>query len=300
MNNSSLAIDSLLANWSIPFRRVHEGLNLLSTFSFDQLGSFHPGPKISYEERIVRQGDWLKNLSGMEEIDKQFFQNFWVPVQEDLSQWFIDLADPELPVIAGYYFELDPKGWHRNQIMNSLSDLILAIEDGLSRQKMVEIESQGQQHIFFNENSRRSEMLFNGELETVPVGLDEVFVEGTFTQPFAPANTSDFFLFNAQPLAIGLFPPETSISLNSVKCEHPTLDLSAAFESVNMIRHLMLLFRSFGQEYFTEFQLDLVDSDVSIWFNYKKELIVIGLNEDTRQKLLNRTVLISGINRSIL
>lgn len=252
------------------------------------MGAFHPGPPLNFEQRVARQENWFRNLSGMEDIDQIFFQLHWVPAQEDLAQLFIDLSNPDLPVFSTYFYELDPRGWLQNPIMDSLSDLILTIENGISRINLFKMESQGQLDIYFKETHRRTEMVFNGELESPPVTMKEAFVDGRITQPFTTPGGSDFFLFNALPLAIGVFPPETKILLNSVKCELQCDEIADELERVSVIRHFIHFLRQHGQENFPEFQLDLIDSGVAVWYNEKKQLIVLGLDEAARKDLIKR------------
>lgn len=259
---------------------------MLSAYPSNQMGSFHPGQQLTFEQRVARQENWFRNLSGMEDIDKLFFQLHWIPVQDDLAQWFIDLSNPDLPVFSTYFFELDPKGWHRNPIMHSLSDLILAVENGISRLNLVRMESHGQLDIFFKENHRRTEMKFSGEIKTSPVTIEEAFIDGEITQPFTTSEGGDFFLFNTHPLAIGIFQPETKIWLNSVKCELQSDEIADELERITMIRHFIHFLRQYGQENFPEFQLNLIDSDVVIWYNVKKELIVMQLTEIERSVLI--------------
>jgi hypothetical protein len=67
-------LEEFLTRWYKPFRKVHEGLNFLSGYAVAQMGNFHPGSALTFEQRVTRQENWFRNLSGMEEIDKRFFQ----------------------------------------------------------------------------------------------------------------------------------------------------------------------------------------------------------------------------------
>jgi hypothetical protein len=236
-------IEEFLTRWSEPFRKVHQGLNLLSAYPSNQPGAFHPGQQLTFEQRIARQEDWFRNLSGMQDVDKIFFQHHWVPVQEDLAQWFIDLSNPDLPVFSTYFFELDPKDWHRNPIMDSFTDMILAVENGVSRVHLDKMETQGQLDIFFKESRRRTAMIYSGEIVTSPVTIEEVFLDGKVGQLFAPPDTNDFFLFNANPLAIGILHPGTKISLNTVKCELQSDGIADMLERITMIGHFIHFLR---------------------------------------------------------
>jgi len=280
-------IDKFMADWGDPFRKVHAGLNLISDFSPDQLGKYHPGKALSIEERMARQAEWMRYLSGTEGKERLFYQPWWVPVQEEMFEWYIDISNPDFPVFAPYFCEAEPMQWFRNPISQSLSSLILLFEGGLGKNQLVELQTSGQLEIYWRETGIHDEKVFNGHLPTPPVTKEEVFVQGILSKPITDPDMSSFLLLNALPLSIGIFPPDTHISLNTIRYDLED-DLSAEFANISMIRHLMLLLRKYGQEYFPVFQFDLVNTEVSVWHNDLNELIVVGINSSEQQNLLKR------------
>jgi len=280
--------ESFLSIWLVPFRQVHEGINLLSGFRTSQLGRFHPGEELTFEQRIARQEGWLNHIAGLEEIDQDFFKPYWVPIQENFCQWFVDLSDPNFPVIAGYYFDIKPMGWYRNVISPSLSDLIQLLEKGTTGYDLVDKQMFGELDICVAQTTIRNEMMFNGDLPMPPVTLAEVFVDGRFTVPLTQTDLSTFILPNAQPQAIGLFPPETDIILNSVQCDYHTETYAESFKKITKIRHFIVLLREQGQDHFLEFQFDLADWKTTVNQTEDNEFIVVGISENDWRMLTAR------------
>jgi len=137
--------------WSENFRLVHNGNNLISRFQVSQLGRFHPGHEITLDQRISRQEVWINHIAGLEEIDQNFFMPYWVPIQEDLCQWYVDLSDPALPVFSAYYFEEEPRCWFKNVISPSLTELILDLENGADFEILLKKEHHGTLDIIYRE-----------------------------------------------------------------------------------------------------------------------------------------------------
>ena len=152
----NLPIKSFLSTWSVPFRIVHSGINQLSNLEVDRSGPIHLGEAMTIEQRIARQEGWLNHIAGLEEIDQNFFMPYWVPIQEDLCQWYIDLSDPALPVFSAYFFEEEPYCWYNNIISTSLADLILSIENGADYESLIKKEHQGTLDIIYRELTTRN------------------------------------------------------------------------------------------------------------------------------------------------
>jgi len=146
-----------LSNWLEFFGRAHDGINLIAGFPKSQLWRFHPGEEILLEQRIARQERWINHIAGLEELDQNFFMPYWVPIQENMCEWYIDLSDPAFPVFSAYFFEEEPYGWYKNIISNSLADLILSIENGADFESLIKKENQGTLDIIYRELAIRNQ-----------------------------------------------------------------------------------------------------------------------------------------------
>lgn len=279
-------IEDFIANWEAPFRKVHDALNMLSRIPREDMIGFHPGNVITFEERLARQEDWLYETTAMDDMEEKFFQHYWVPVQQHINPWYIDLTLPELPVFSIFYIDHSPKMWHRYILWDSVTSLILAAEAGINwkdfgrNQLMTEIKLTGEV------SDQRDQLILEGKYPIWPVTLEEVFVEGIRTEPITDLEMDSLILLNALPLSIGLFDPETPISLDSVKCEDPER-YADRLEKITLIRHFMVFLRQSLQEDFPLFQFNLVGSEVAVWHNEKNELIVIGADKELIGKLLD-------------
>jgi hypothetical protein len=282
------SIDAFLTSWSESFLKVHNGINLLSGFEVNQLGRYHPGNGITFEERITRQKVWLNHFNGLEDLDKAFFKPYWVPVQEDLCNWFVDLSDPGFPVVRGFFFDLEPKGWHKILINCYLSELILSIEKGINGFCLYDREICREVEVYGEQMEKRNSMIINGELPTPSVTIDEVFKDAVPGTLIAPPEEESLILLNALPLSIGLFDPDTDIELLSARCDYRTEVYADDFERITKIRHFMVLMREQGQEHFIDYNFCIVESGEVVWHNEKNELIVLGIADEKRQPILSR------------
>jgi hypothetical protein len=138
------------------FLQVHTGISLLSGFSTCQLGRYHPGEAITFKQRQTRQEKWLNHIAGLEEIERVFFKPYWVPVQEDFSQWYVDLSDSKYPVYSAYFFEEEPYCWFKIIISSSLAELVTDLECGVDFESLVSKVHQGRLDIIYRELNIRN------------------------------------------------------------------------------------------------------------------------------------------------
>lgn len=118
--------------------------------------------------------------------------------------------------------------------------------------------------------------------QTVLVTRYEVFANGEKSNPIIEPNSQVVILLNALSLSIGLFPGQSKISLNMVKCNQETDAYSEAFEKIRTIDQFVGLLRFAGQNNIQEFQFDLLDSNIGVWHNEKNELIIVGIGESEK------------------
>jgi hypothetical protein len=284
---SDIDIKQFLDTWYEPFQIVHQGINLISGCTEEQLQSLHPGKVLTFDERVDLQKYWLRIRSQLRVEDQAFFQPHWVPVQADLCQWFIDLSDPKFPVFTGQFIELQPQNWYQNMIHESLSKLILDLEGGKSFDDLHEFKRSLEAKNILMGLKLHDELIYNGVVPISPVDLSEVFLDCQVVRPIAPEGEDAFIILNAMPLAIGLLDPDADISLNSIRWDDD-LDITVEeFERITCIRQLMLLLRDEGQENFLEFQFDLIELDVMVWYNTKNEMIIMGLDGPGKKKMID-------------
>jgi len=144
------------------FEKINDAINLLCGYPIDQIGRFHPGDPMSYDQRFASQKIWVNHISELTTLDKKFFKSYWIPVHSNLCEWFVDMLDPSLPVFSCFFFEEEPRAWFRNIISQSLSKLIVKIDQGLNEHDLINLEHQGIMKIITSELGIRAQMRIKG------------------------------------------------------------------------------------------------------------------------------------------
>lgn len=154
--------DRAYSSFSGTFENINDAINLLSEYPIDQIGRYHPIEKLSLDQRLDRQKMWVKHISELTTLDKKFFKAYWIPVQSNFCEWFIDIRDTSLAVFSCYFFDEEPRAWFRNVINPSFSMLILKIDQGFNEHDLINLEHQGILKIISNELEIRAQMRAKG------------------------------------------------------------------------------------------------------------------------------------------
>ena len=76
------------------------------------------------------QKEWIKLISKFDHpLDVQFFKPYFVPIQKESYDIYIDASQEELTFFQVHYFFLEPYTWHKIPIANKLSDILSNIRN---------------------------------------------------------------------------------------------------------------------------------------------------------------------------
>ena len=101
-------------------RYMHTYPSLLESIKMDDL--------LLPEELVQNQLSWMelvRNCSGME---KDFFKEHWVSIQRLQFQYFIDISDPNYPVLDFHFNSVEPYAYIRKNLFDSIGELMLLDE----------------------------------------------------------------------------------------------------------------------------------------------------------------------------
>mgnify|MGYP006908640389 CR=1 FL=1 len=75
--------------------------------------------------------DWKHLVSCYTGLEKEFYKDYWLPIEFDNYQFFIDLSKPELPIIETIYVmgEIGSEEYISSVLFDSATDFLLMIEN---------------------------------------------------------------------------------------------------------------------------------------------------------------------------
>lgn len=76
--------------------------------------------------------DWKKLVPKFEGLEKDLYKDYWLPIESDNFQFFIDLSSPDYPIVETIYLnggDENPEEYISSNLFLSASEFFLLIED---------------------------------------------------------------------------------------------------------------------------------------------------------------------------
>ena len=99
-----ILFENFLQEWGLKFNQIPFILNYISSYPelASRLQNFHA---LSSEGLRESQLEWISLVSQLNSpVEKDFFKLYWVPIQSDSYDYFIDLSSASLPIFETNYF----------------------------------------------------------------------------------------------------------------------------------------------------------------------------------------------------
>ncbi len=228
------------------------------------------------------QRDWVR-LCGMmwNPLERDFFKPWWVPLEKDSHEVFMDLSDKRFPVFRVEFFFFEPYRWYREPVVDDISSLLLASERGTDLDALHRSNEEATRALLDGFFRKRKALAFDGALEVSPPDSTELR-SGEKADFLVGQNYNvDFHSVRGiGPLAIGLLPFDLPVILKEISVKHGSMPSQT--EGVRCVRDLVYLLRTAGlrriSSYFVETRGERVgsfaylDNELSI-ANHDKELV---------------------------
>jgi hypothetical protein len=114
--------------WSDQFDNIQFILRYLKSYKsksekFNRINFTDPNEIEFYQK------EWLWLLSRLgNPIEYDFFKPYWIPVENDSYDYFIDLSSSDFPFFSVAYYQNEPYCWYEVPIYDNLSDLMLDLD----------------------------------------------------------------------------------------------------------------------------------------------------------------------------
>ncbi len=169
-------------------------------------------PFLKEENFDTSQLEWVSLVPQFDHILEQiFFKPYWLPLQLETYELYLDLSDPLFPLFTIDYFWLQPYKWYIKPVCNNLFQLLYEIENSefsvsnkLEQIKILSTEAMN------NCLNNRRDVGFAGELDIEAWELDEIFDSENLKIDLIDANTLEITGCNAR--IFGFLPPDMPIT----------------------------------------------------------------------------------------
>ncbi len=127
--DKQILFDNFLNEWELQFNKVPPILRYIISYpeiasKFDEL---HP---LSQDCLNTSQLEWVSLVKQFDNpIEGTFFKEYWVPIQKDGYDYFIDLSSEKLSVFETKFFFFKPYFWYKQFIAEDLSEFLITIDN---------------------------------------------------------------------------------------------------------------------------------------------------------------------------
>jgi len=155
-NGKEQLFSEFLSEWGNKYNQVRQGIKYLRKYP-SILKELNLDGLIKPEDLDSYQKDWLWLCSKFQGIERDFFRPYWIPIQTDAYDFFIDLSDSELGIFKTHYFFFEPYQWFRHYFFDSLRELILSTNHTTDYKRIIDeawVSFDAQVDMLFEERKR--------------------------------------------------------------------------------------------------------------------------------------------------
>lgn len=287
---SSLAADirrqiwySFLNEWGELYDNVKHILSYLNTYpgllTSIKLSDIHNCFSI---DEVQKEWIWLCSKFNHPN-EKEFFRPYWIPIQVDSYDYFLDLSDNKYPIFEIHFFFYEPFRWYKKFIITDITELLLAPDTGLNLRKVLNKNDKirwNQVSEYFEE---RRQLGYEGKIYVKPVTIDEIILKnadshsGRLNANKEGAKGSWF-----ASLIAGILPFDTKIGLESISVKYGSS--VKQLEKVKLIRDLVFLLRASGYQRIESYKFNFIGSadcyfefyNISFTLNHNNQKVIRG------------------------
>lgn len=120
---------SFLAEWDYKFKKTLFILKYLESYPelCAKLKNFKP---LQSEKVMESQLEWVSLIAQFDHpLDQEFFKSYWVSIQNDDYDFFIDLSSDTFAIFEIHYFWTEPYKWYKKHLFKDIAELLTSVDD---------------------------------------------------------------------------------------------------------------------------------------------------------------------------
>lgn len=132
MNVDTLSTDfnEFTVKWNKQLSDVSFILKFLNSYPVI-LNNLEIGAVISAELLFKSQKDWFNSVCKYKGLEKEFFHQYWVPIQKESLDYFIDLSYPKYPIFKILFSIGEPYKYKKLELFESINELMMLEDSNL-------------------------------------------------------------------------------------------------------------------------------------------------------------------------
>lgn len=205
------------------------------------------------------QIEWIWLCSKFDnKIETDFFKVYWVPLEVNSYDYFMDISDENYSIFDINYFFYEPYKWYKKFISNDIKEILLSPDTGLDLSKIVDRNNKirwKQVDEFFKERRRLG---YEGKITIEPVNQFEIIPKGSKSSGIRISVTeTSVSISDVASIIAGLLPFDLKICLKYIYYKHGRQ--YEGLGEVRSIKDLVFLLRDSGSRRVDRYRIDFTD-----------------------------------------
>lgn len=236
---------AFLEEWDYKFKNIPFILKYLASYP-ELVSKLKRVQPLLPSEVLKSQLEWVSLIAQFDHpLDQEFFKSYWVPIQNDEYDYFIDLSSETLAVFEIHYFFARPYKWYKKYLIKDIAEFLTSVDDPT-------IDIDGQLSNYYEERLSLIEDLFAErnllgiENKICPEEIDINYAMKPKEETSCTLSGNVLIFKGVNSDFIGLIPFDTEITVQKFKPRHKKIiDLTP---KVNTIGGLIFLFQASGSK----------------------------------------------------
>lgn len=269
--------ESFLSEWDYRFKNIPFILKYLASYPelVSKLNNFVP---LQPEEFNRSQMEWVSLITQFDHpLDQEFFKPYWVPIQNDGYDYFIDLSTDNLVLFEIQHFFIIPYKWYKKYHFKNIAELLLSVDDP-------SVDIQLHQHRNHSEMLAERKQLFierdllgfDGKIEPIEISLR--LIAGNSKESSFCLTGDTLVFFEIRPSIIGLLAGDIEITLHKIKPGyHGMKDFKSRIKNITA---LVYLIQSLGTVDINSYQFTF-NSGIDCFAEYHNRVLTVSHNDQS-------------------
>jgi len=213
IQQKQILFKSFLYEWEYKFRIIPSIMRYLATYPelIHKLKTFQP---IDAKNIACSQLEWVSLISQFDHpLEKEFFKPFWVPINQNEYDYFIDISSETFSLFEIQYLSYEPYRWRKKYLVEDIRDYLLLADDPCFMAANLHSEEEKDQiakiNLFFLEQDLSG---FDGEIEPSDIKAKDVVTDLIESNYIVTENMVVFK--EVFPLVAGIIPENTEIKID--------------------------------------------------------------------------------------
>jgi hypothetical protein len=128
-NNKQMLFNLFLDKWQQQFEKAPYIINHVLSYP-DVIARLKDFVPLDIEGLHEAQLEWISLLEQLENpIETEFFKDYWIPIQKDGYDFFIDISSDKFQIFKAHYFFFAPYRWYKEYIIDDVVDFLSSIDN---------------------------------------------------------------------------------------------------------------------------------------------------------------------------